>query len=84
MAVFEHRQGLSVPVLIILCCLFQVICYHLLTNGIYICLKLPCWTDLLAGDGWMDGLQFYVFSSISVISGRCEGGNEMMCAMEAR
>ena len=32
---------------------------------------------------WMDDLQFYFLSnSISVISGRCMGDNEWLCAME--
>ena len=32
-------------------------------------------------DGWMDDLRFYVlFNSISVISGRSLGDNEMLCA----
>ena len=36
-------------------------------------------------DGWMDDLRFYVlFNSISVISGRCLGDNERLCAMELR
>ena len=33
----------------------------------------------------MDDLRYYVLcDSISVISGRCEVGNERLCAMEAR
>ena len=36
-------------------------------------------------NGWMDDLRFYVlFNSISVISGRCLGDNERLCAMELR
>ena len=36
-------------------------------------------------DGWMDDLQFYVlFSSISVISGRCMDDSDRLCAMELR
>ena len=36
-------------------------------------------------DGWMDDLRFYViFNSISVISGRCLGDNERLCAMDFR
>ena len=34
-------------------------------------------------DGWIDGLQIYVLiNSISVISGRWDGDNERMFAME--
>ena len=34
-------------------------------------------------DGWIDGLRFYVlFSSVSVISGRCTDDNGRLCAME--
>ena len=36
-------------------------------------------------DGWMDDLRLYVlFNNISVMSGRCLGDNEMLCAREVR
>ena len=33
-------------------------------------------------DGWMNDLQFYLFNSISCISGQWEDDNKKLCAME--